>query len=378
LFELYHRLYAMKNRSLYFLILLLVFESCSSGKTAYKKGDYYEAVLQAIQRLRQKPDHKKSREVLSLSYQAAVDFLESDAQNQINSNANFKWKTAVVNYGKINHLYEEIQKSPGAKQVISNPISKYKELTEVKGKAAEESYEAGLQSMLKNTREDAKQAYFMFSDANNYSPGYREAIEMIEQSKFNATLKVVVEPTVQNSQYWNFESLVFGYTANQFVKFYTPQQSQEANLPRIDQFLNVGVNGYQEERPVITKRVESYKDSVKTGEKVVNSVKVPVYQKVSAELTTYTKVVRARGSASLIIIDAVSRAEIKNQELVSSTSWTYQWATSTGDSRALSKSNRELAAKREASYQAGSLMAQTKRELDQQLSNALSSFYKSY
>ena len=201
---------------------------------------------------------------------------------------------------------------------------------------------------------------------------------MIEQSKFNATLKVVVDPTVQNSQDWNFEPLIFGYTANQFVKFYTPQQSQEANLPKIDQFLNVTVNGYQENRPVITKRVENYKDSVKTGEKVVNSIKVPVYQKVSAELTIYTKVVRARGSASLVIQDAASRAEIKNQELVSSTDWTYQWATSSGDARALSKSNRDLAAKREAAYQVGSLMTQTKRELDQQLSNAIATFYKKY
>ena len=285
----------MKTSSLCFLVALLLFESCSSGKSAYKHGDYYDAVLQAVQRLRQKPDHKKSREILNLSYKAAVDFLESDAQNQIDANANFKWKTAVTNYEKVNRLYEEIRKSPGAMQVISNPISRYNELTEVKGKAAEESYEAGLQSMLKNTREDAKQAYFMFSDANNYSPGYREAIEMIEQSKFNATLKVVVEPTVQNPQDWNFESLVFGYTANQFVKFYTQQQSQEANLPKVDQFLKVNVNGFQENRPVITKRVENYKDSVKTGEKVVNNVKVPVYQKVSADLTIYTKVVRASG-----------------------------------------------------------------------------------
>lgn len=368
----------MKISSLYFLVALLLFESCSSGKSAYKHGDYYDAVLQAVQRLRQKPDHKKSREILNLSYKAAVDFLESDAQNQINANANFKWKTAVTNYEKVNRLYEEIRKSPGAMQVISNPISRYNELTEVKGKAAEESYEAGLQSMLKNTREDAKQAYFMFSDANNYSPGYREAIEMIEQSKFNATLKVVVEPTVQNPQDWNFESLVFGYTANQFVKFYTQQQSQEANLPKVDQFLKVNVNGFQENRPVITKRVENYKDSVKTGEKVVNNVKVPVYQKVSADLTIYTKVVRARGSASLVITDAASRAEIKNQELVSSTEWTYQWATSSGDARALSKSNRDLTAKREASYQQGSLMAQTKRELDQQLSNVIAGFYKKY
>ena len=362
----------------YLLVLLISLNSCSSGKSAYKHGDYYDAVLQAVQRLRQKPDHKKSKEVLTLSYKSAVDFLETDAQNQISSNANFKWKSAVNNYEKINHLYEEIRKSPGALQVISNPINKYKELTEVKAKAAEESYEAGLQSMLKNTREDAKQAYFQFMDANAYSPGYREAIEMIEQSKFNATLKVVVEPTVQNYEGWNFESIAFGYTANQFVKFYTPQQAQDASLAKVDQFIKVSVEGYQEGKATVTKRTESFKDSVKTGEKVVNGIKVPINQKVAADMTTYSKSVRARGAARFIIMDAASNAEIKNQELVSNADWNYQWATFTGDARALSKSNRDLSAKREASYPVGSLKSQVKRELDQQLTNEIKGFYKNY
>src|SRR5882757_7439458 len=82
--------------------------SCSSGKTAYKHGDYYDAVLEATERLRHSPDNKKSKEVLGLSYQAAVDFLTTDASNQIASNANQKWKNVVADYGKINNLYENI------------------------------------------------------------------------------------------------------------------------------------------------------------------------------------------------------------------------------------------------------------------------------
>jgi len=59
--------------------------------------------------------------------------------------------------------------------------------------------------MLKNTRDDAKRAYFLFTDVNAMSPGYRESIEMIEQAKFNATIKVIVEPTFTNYNNWNFE-----------------------------------------------------------------------------------------------------------------------------------------------------------------------------
>ncbi len=101
-----------------FIFLIILIESCTSGKSAYKHGDYYTAVLVAVERLRQSPDNKKSKDVLRLSYQAAVDYLNTDAQNQIASNAQFKWKTVVQDYDKINSLYENIVLLPGRLVVI--------------------------------------------------------------------------------------------------------------------------------------------------------------------------------------------------------------------------------------------------------------------
>jgi hypothetical protein len=358
--------------------IFLLLDSCSSGKVALKQGDYYSAVSQAVSRLRQNPDHKKSKEVLSTSYKMAIDYLETDAQNQIASNANFKWKNAVNNYTLINNLYEQIRTSPGALKVIPNPVSKYNELNEVKNKAAEETYEAGIQAMLKNTREDAKRAFFFFTESNNYNPGYRESIEMIEQSKFNATLKVIVEPTFQNYNDWNFEPVVFGVRNNQFVKFYTPREAQDANLLQIDQFVKVVVNGYSEGRPNITKRVETFKDSVKVSEKTVNNQKVPVYEKISATITWFEKSITSRGSITLYIKDARSNAELRNSEIVSEERWTDRWATCTGDLRALSESNRKMCGTKEPFMNRDFLRNQTKRELDNKLANSLSGFYSQY
>ena len=360
------------------LCIIIIAEGCVSGKSAYKHGNYYEAVLDAVQRLRQNPDNKKSKEVLSLSYQAAVEYLETDAQNQINSGANFKWRTAVQNYEKVNHLYEQIRTSPGALKVIPNPTSRYKELTEVKAKAAEESYEAGIQAMLKNTRTDSKQAFFLFTDANNFSPGYREAIEMITQSKFNATLKVVIQPSIQNMYDWNFNPQIFGYRGNQFVQFYTPQQAQEQSLPKIDQFLSLVVNGYQEARPVITKRVQDLKDSVKTGEKTVNGKKVPINKLVTAQMTIYEKRITSKGSIRLLVVDAETKAEVKNSEIVSDMSWSDNWASYTGDAQALSQSNKALCEKKEPYMTRDYLVKQTENDLGRKLSSSLTSFYASY
>lgn len=369
----------MKIRLLIITLLSsLLLDSCSSGKAALKHGDYYDAVSQAVNRLRQKPDHKKSKEVLKTSYQLAIDYLESDAQNQIASNANYKWKNAVQNYDRINYLYEQIRTSPGALKVIPKPINKYKELTEVKAKAAEESYELGIQSMLKNTREDAKRAYFAFADANTLSPGYRESIEMMEQSKFNATIKVVVERPLRNYNDWNFEPVIFGARPSLFVKFYSPQEAQDANLEHIDHFVRLVVNGYSEARPVITKRTEEYKDSVKVGEKTVNNVKVPTYEKVKASMTTYEKSITSRGSITLFIKDANSNAELRNSEIIGEERWADRWATCTGDQRAIPTNTRKLCGTKEPYMARDFLIVETKKDLDSKLANALNGFYSNY
>jgi len=357
---------------------LLFLEGCSSGKSALKQGDYYSAVSQAVARLRHNPDHKKSKEVLGTSYKMAIDYLESDAQNQIASNANFKWKNAVENYTLINNLYEQIRTSPGALKVIPSPVNKYNELNEVKIKAAEETYEAGIQAMLKNTREDAKRAYFLFTEANGYNPGYRESIEMMEQSKFNATLKVIVEPIFQNYNDWNFEPVVFGVKSNQFVRFYTPREAQDANLQQVDQFVRIVVNGYSEGKPTITKRAEVFKDSVKVGEKTVNSQKVPIYEKISATMTIQEKSITSRGSISLYIKDARSSAELRNSEIIGEEKWTDRWATCSGDLRALSESNKKMCGTKEPYMNRDYLKNQTKRDLDNKLANSLSGFYSQY
>jgi hypothetical protein len=352
--------------------------NCVSGKGSYKRGDYYQAVVEAVSRLRAKPTDKKSKEILKLSYPAALSFLVTQTENMIASNDNNKWRVAVQNYTRINSLYEEIQRSPAALKVIPNPVSKYKELNEVKQKAAEESYEQALQAMMKNTREDAKRAYFLFREANNLSPQYKESIEMGNQAKFNATLKVIVNPTTINPTNWNFEPMVFGYRANEFVRFYTPEEARTENLQRIDQYVTLVVNPYTESLPSITKSVRDVLDSVKTGERKVGTNTIPVYSKVRAKVTTFTKTVRGRCSVNLIVTDGSSKADIQNQPIISEQTWSSEWAIYTGDIRALSQNLRQLTERREPFLSNSQLREQVRQDLSQRVGNAVAAFYRNY
>src|SRR5688500_12584000 len=111
----------MNPARLLLLIGVIILTACSSGKKAYEHGNYYDAVMQSVNRLRQNPDHAKSMEALRNSYPMALENLQTDANNQIASNSTSKWRNAIAAYDKINHMYETIRQSPGALKVIPNP-----------------------------------------------------------------------------------------------------------------------------------------------------------------------------------------------------------------------------------------------------------------
>jgi hypothetical protein len=231
----------MNPGRLLIFIAIITLTGCASGKKAYERGDYYEAVMLSVSRLRQNPDHTKSKEALKNSYPLAVEWLQTDANNQIASNSPSKWRNAIASYDKLNQMYEAIRQAPGALKVIRDPKSYYAEIGPLKEKAAEESYNAGIDALMKGTRDDAKRAYFNFADAQSFVPGYKDVVEYLDKSKFEATLKVVVEQVAVPARYslsGDFfqdkveEYLHQNYPDRGFIKFYTPEEAKNVNLPK--------------------------------------------------------------------------------------------------------------------------------------------------
>jgi len=146
----------------FLLIALFVFDSCSSGKKSFVRGNYYEAVITSTNRLRRDPGHSKSAETLREAYPMAVAYYDDRAKAALASNTEFKWSAVVDAYTIINVMYDEIRRSPGALKVIPNPISYYDKLAEAKQNAAEENYRAGVAALALNNRDKAKAAYGYF------------------------------------------------------------------------------------------------------------------------------------------------------------------------------------------------------------------------
>src|SRR4051812_42616665 len=111
----------MKTRYQICSIALLMVMACSSGKKAFEKGDYYEAVVKSVSRLKQKPDHDKSKETLRNAYPLALQAMEQNAQNMLASNDMFKYRNTIQVYNQINALAELVKSSPAALSVVKTP-----------------------------------------------------------------------------------------------------------------------------------------------------------------------------------------------------------------------------------------------------------------
>jgi hypothetical protein len=360
-----------------FFLTIALFNSCSSGKAALKQGDYYDAVLNSVNRLRGSPTHKKATVVLTQAYPLAVDFINMSIKNGINSDNPRKWRNAVEGYNKINNLNDQIKTSLGAMKVITNPVTKYKELAEAKTKAAEESYQDGIQLMMRNTRDDAKQAYFAFKETNGYEPGYREVIELMNQAEFNATLRVAYEEiNASRINYGSFQPII-NSLQRQFLSF-KPVNQRDTVLPQ--QILKLIFNGYYlDNRALLSSRSENIERSIKVGEKKLADGKIQdIMETVKATITIYTKVKNARSETLLTITDASNNSYLQNTKVEGTARWQYDWATSKGDVRALNGDQANLCKRSEANPNDDNLYQQAMTSLQNNLTQQLKGFYSRY
>lgn len=379
----------MKSGYLLSVVVALLIFGCSSGKKAYERGDYYGAVMKSVNRLRQNPGHSKSIEALQNAYPLAVEFYENEAKNEIASNSNYKWKNAIQAYNSINSLYEAIRQCPGCKKAVPNPKNYYAEIGPLKEKAAEESYNAGIDALMKGNRNDAKQAYFNFADAQSFVPGYKDVVEYLDKAKFEATLKVIIEqipvPARYNLSGGFFQDKVEeflhnNYTDQTFIKFYTPEEARSVNLPSADQIMRIQFDDFSVGNSVLKEKEETVtKDSVKVGEAKVDGKTVPVYNTVKAKLTTYRKELRSNGLLSMIVVDAKTNGVLATRKFNGEFVWVSQWARFNGDERALTDQQLKICQLREQQPpHPQELFLEFTKPIYNQLVPAVRGFYQNY
>jgi len=341
----------MKKTTYIFLIYIIGYLlSCTSSKQSYKQGNYYQSVIQAVEKLRKNPSHKKSREILAQSYPLAVEYLSDQIRRYKNSDEPMKNSHIVDSYIQLNRMYDEIKRSPGALQVISSPQDYYGEMAKHKRQAATEQYIAGETLLRSGNREDAKRAFRYYIQADTYLPGYMDVKDKILEAQYVATLKVRVEqlhpPTVQYELSIRFfqdqvEQLFFNYKQNPFVRFYA---ANDSSLENPDQILILQFDGFNVGQTNNYQKInELRKDSVVVGKVKMESGKtVNVYGTAKAKFVENKREVISEGLLSMKIIDAYSNTIVMHEKFPGRFVWATRWGSFNGDERALNKEQLEI------------------------------------
>jgi hypothetical protein len=318
-----------------YLSLLIILFGCYTSSVYYNKGDYYTAVVKSVNTLKQYPSSKRSRETLQKAYPLALQTLEQKSLNLQASNDAFKYKNTLSMYSQVNALYDLINSSPAALEIIREPKQYYQEIGSLREKAAEETYTAGIQSMMAGSREGSRSAVQYFNETISFAPRYKDVVEMLCQAEKEGTLKIVWDESGRGT-WWHSSSVISAIEALPFVDlkrsddFVYSADSEKKNF-ELDLFIEV--LNYSESTPAITSNSVEIVDSVKVGEKKVKNVTVPIMEAIKGTYTTFEKKKESEGNIRITIFDRKSGSKVFDRRFKGNGLWAGTWGECKGDRR---------------------------------------------
>lgn len=340
----------LKLRYIYIILFVFtVLASCNSSKKLLEEGAYYQSVMAAVDKLQKSPNNKKSQRALLKAYPLATQKFLNEIKKAKSNAVHMPWTNIADSYQALNNMYEAINASPKARQIIRNPQEYYKQYAQVKEKAAEEQYAEGVKALKRGSREDAKEAYYYFLNANDFQPSYKDVDRKLRVAKEAATLVVVVEAVPVPSRYFKVSADFFYdqvdkhlrslMSRNQFLAFYTEKDAKRAGITVPDQVLKLQFEDFSVGQSKAFQKEETItRDSVKVGEvELEDGTKKPVLGTVSAKLITRRLEVLSGGILSMTVNDGFNKTRIYRDEMPGEFLWFAEWGTFKGDERALSE-----------------------------------------
>lgn len=357
-------------RHIYLLLLLttLLVYSCKTATKAFEKGDYDDAVTLAVKRLQKSGNDEEAKGILRTAYAQLVQTHEAVISNLAASSSDEKYERMYNEYRKLQNLYEAVNRSPVAMDVVhaadySSYVQTYRE------KTGEVYFDRGLSLMEKGDRSSFRQAYEMLKTAYRYKSD-SEVKQKMDEAREAATIKVLLVNNDTyagglyndgynnrynngyNSGYYNSSYEITNFQqelirnlryqgSNDFVQFLTesdirgsrvePDEIVELRLNRIDMGRSWDENSYRDVSSRVVVRQVVYKP-----DSIVNEY-ANVYARVNIVRRHYISdgdlTMTARDAKGNYLWSDVVRGEHQ---------FVTEMATYTGDERALSASDKAM------------------------------------
>jgi len=333
-----------------FLAGILILTACSTGQKSLQQGNYFDAILKAVNRLSSDPDNRKASQVISEGYPMAVAYYQEEIDKLLSGNDPFKWKYTLEVMQTVNNLSDEIRRIPAARKLVPFPKNYTSEMANVQNRAAQEFYDAGTDELSRKTRENAKQAFLYFQNADGIVRGFKDSQQKMRLAKDMATLKVVVEQIPVNGKfeysaqffYDNvFQMLNQHFQEKDFVHFFSPEEAEKSRLKYPDMVLQMGFYDFfidrpqhsEEEKTLSRDIEEKYQVKINKDSTVTRTRIVPKKGKIKI----LTDQVGSGGLLELKAVEFQSKKIVFTDKIPGQYTWINQYGIFVGDNEVLDK-----------------------------------------
>jgi len=346
----------MKSK-FYSIIFLLGFltaiTGCKSATKVYDNGNYDEAVDLSVKKLQKKPNDGDAKQLLQNSYKLATENHQSQIKNLSENNNELKWESIFNEYSALQNLYYIIRRSPEAINTVravdySGYLSTYAE------KAAEARVERGTRWMEKNDKPSFKNAYNEFNAALKFKPDDLDIKTKMDEAYQNALTNVVVlpmdnyrfrstsynDPEIRDFEYNIVRRLQNG-SGGSFIKYFSEQEARNRNI-RPDQLIDLNFITQNTGKIKDAESIREVSKDVVVKETVYKPDSIiKEYKKVYAKIITTKRTINSDGTV-LVNIRDVNGRRLWTDNVPGNHSWKTEFATYTGDERALTDTDKQL------------------------------------
>lgn len=373
----------------FFLFTLL---SCKTASKAYEQGNYTDAINKSIKKLQKDPNDITAKDILKRSYEYAVSRHEERIRSLSNSSSETRFEQIFREYQSLQGLYENISRYPSVSNLI-RPTNYSSYIDTYRDKAAEVHFERGLAWMEEGKKMAYREAYHSFRNALRFKPQDIAIKRKVEEAYDAALVKILVLPmdAFGNNYYYgnssyrmrNFQdgmirSLNNGSSSNDFIRFYSEGELRGSDTEP-DEILEMRLGRITIGQPYDEKSTRQVTAEVVVKETVYKKDSI-VQEKarVHAKITTTKRTLVSEADLFIATRDAKGRT-LWSDVIRGEHRWYTEFATYTGDERALSDSDKKLLNRRdEDAPREDEITDNLLRQIESDLGQRLRSYYGRY
>jgi len=333
----------------YALLGLLVLVSCKTSKPYLERSDNDNTLYDALNAFKKNSSDTAAANALPVLYSRAQQRHMRKINSYSESKELSRWDKIIDEYSILQNMHDAIIDVEAASAMVT-PVNYQQTIYDIKQQAAEDYYAVAADHLNRPGRDNAKKAYTYFKKTDRFVIDYKDAKQKMDEAYQNAIVNVQVNPVQDNSYFFNtgWGNTGYNYSNEYFqqtlvrelggknssrypARFYTDWEARRDNV-QPDWVVDLTLRNMNIPRPQTYTYSRNASKQVENGRDTSSK---PVYKTVYANVQITRQSFTAHADMEIIISDVVAHKTIIRNTYREDYYWQEEYATYSGDSRAL-------------------------------------------